>query len=247
MPTNKSGAVSFQEDGAALIDGRAPVPVLLAELCSAIELFVLYVKGCARSAEGEYLIRDPKAGRLCGVEIQWSNIVMYASIAEARILGVAEFGSESNEQLQDVRFAILRHRRADVPLGDALKQIAFLFAQKGATFPDRIRGPELERLSSIAQWLTAADLSRNRVRADETAASTHSPTPLSGSGTGDEMLDGDYRPVSAFPVEVAERLREAAAPRRKSKRVRRCKRDGVYLYSVDDARRWWPAEMSQKT
>lgn len=52
--------------------------------------------------------------------------------------------------------------------------------------------------------------------------------------------DQVYRPASWFKKGVASRLRQAASPRRKSKRVSTQKRDGVVLYSVRDVERYWP-------
>jgi hypothetical protein len=57
-----------------------------------------------------------------------------------------------------------------------------------------------------------------------------------------ESIGGDqeYRPASWFKKGVASRLRQAASPRRKTKRVSTQKRDGVVLYSVQDVARYWP-------
>jgi hypothetical protein len=50
----------------------------------------------------------------------------------------------------------------------------------------------------------------------------------------------EYRPASWFRKGTADRLRQAAAKSRKTKRVRSKMIDGVVCYCVADVRRWWP-------
>lgn len=50
----------------------------------------------------------------------------------------------------------------------------------------------------------------------------------------------EYRPARWFRKGTADRLRQAAAKSRKTKRVRSKKVDGVVCYCVADVRRWWP-------
>ncbi len=53
----------------------------------------------------------------------------------------------------------------------------------------------------------------------------------------------DFEPMDWFSRHTkipGGRLRHAAAPDRKSKRVKADRSDGVIRYSVADARRWWP-------
>lgn len=55
---------------------------------------------------------------------------------------------------------------------------------------------------------------------------------------------GDYKSAQWFKHNTSvppERLRQAA--RRRTKRVRTKRIDGVVCYSVDDARRWWSSDM----
>ncbi len=85
-------------------------------------------------------------------------------------------------------------------------------------------------------------------------------SPIAGGGEGDgggttqhardanphsppSEEDGEYRPASWFGKVLAARLRQAARPDRKTKRVRSRVIDGVKCYSVNDARRWWPEDM----
>lgn len=58
---------------------------------------------------------------------------------------------------------------------------------------------------------------------------------------GDE--ENEYRPASFFGKSMGSRLRKAAAPDRKSKRVRSKTVDGEIMYNLIDARRWWPRDI----
>lgn len=55
--------------------------------------------------------------------------------------------------------------------------------------------------------------------------------------------DSEFRPATWFPKGMADRLRQAASKKRKTKRVRTKRIDGVVCYSVADARRWWPDDV----
>lgn len=50
----------------------------------------------------------------------------------------------------------------------------------------------------------------------------------------------EFRPATWFRKGMADRLRQAASKKRKSKRVTTRMIDGVVCYSVADVRRWWP-------
>jgi hypothetical protein len=62
------------------------------------------------------------------------------------------------------------------------------------------------------------------------------------------LVRGDdvYRPAAWFSGDMPGRLRKAASKNRKTKRVRTRKIDGVVVYSVADARRWWPRDMPKE-
>ena len=62
-------------------------------------------------------------------------------------------------------------------------------------------------------------------------------------GDQDTPTDDPFRSPEWFGAKLANRLRKAAAPDRKTKRVRSVKHDGVKLYSVNDARKWWPNDV----
>ncbi len=55
--------------------------------------------------------------------------------------------------------------------------------------------------------------------------------------------DDEYRPATWFKKGMGQRLRKAASSQRKGKRVATQKIDGVVVYSVADARRWWPNDV----
>ena len=58
--------------------------------------------------------------------------------------------------------------------------------------------------------------------------------------------NGEYRPATWFPKGMADRLRQAASKKRKTKRVATRTVDGVVCYSVADARRWWPTDVPKE-
>lgn len=58
--------------------------------------------------------------------------------------------------------------------------------------------------------------------------------------------EGEYRPATWFPKGMADRLRQAASKKRKTKRVAARTIDGVVCYSVADARRWWPSNVPKE-
>lgn len=62
------------------------------------------------------------------------------------------------------------------------------------------------------------------------------------------LVRGDdvYRPAVWFGRGMAGRLRKAASKDRKGKRVRKQTIDGVVVYSVADARRWWPRDLPKE-
>jgi len=58
--------------------------------------------------------------------------------------------------------------------------------------------------------------------------------------------DDAYKPASYFDKSLGSRLRKAAGPQRKSKRVRSRIIDGTTMYNVEDARRWWPTDVPKE-
>jgi hypothetical protein len=50
----------------------------------------------------------------------------------------------------------------------------------------------------------------------------------------------EFQPAGFFPKKIHARLRHAAGPKRKSKRVETKSESGVVFYCVNDVRKWWP-------
>ena len=57
------------------------------------------------------------------------------------------------------------------------------------------------------------------------------------------LEDTRFLSASSFGKSMAARLRMAASPKRKGKRVATIEIDGVVCYSVADAKRWWPRDV----
>lgn len=55
--------------------------------------------------------------------------------------------------------------------------------------------------------------------------------------------DADYRPASAFPAKIRDRLRAAAQPNRPTKKVRTRGTGRETRYNVIDAKTWWPEDL----
>lgn len=74
-------------------------------------------------------------------------------------------------------------------------------------------------------------------------------TPASdGDGIGSDDAEDGFQSGQWFTLNTkipTARLRQAAAPGRKNKRVRKRTIDGVECYSVFDARQWWPNDMTK--
>ena len=68
-----------------------------------------------------------------------------------------------------------------------------------------------------------------------------------GERSGGENDAKGYKPPSAYPVTVADRIRKAAQPSRKTKRVRTKTVDGVKLYCDADIRQWWPNDLPSES
>lgn len=85
-----------------------------------------------------------------------------------------------------------------------------------------------------------AELARGERAVPSAGSGGNQAHPTSASG------DGDFRPASWFGKDLSARLRMAASPKRKSKRVATRRIDRVTCYSVADARRWWPSDIPKE-
>lgn len=87
----------------------------------------------------------------------------------------------------------------------------------------------------------AASLLDGKSRTPPDPGGSHS---LAASDGGDEDFETGQWFTLNTEIPTA-RLRQAARPDRKTKRVRKRTIDGVECYSVSDARRWWPTDMTK--
>lgn len=59
-----------------------------------------------------------------------------------------------------------------------------------------------------------------------------------------DVPDADFRPIGDFPPEMHSRIRQAALPKRKNKKVRKQNPTGQQVeYSYSDAEKWWPTDL----
>lgn len=98
-----------------------------------------------------------------------------------------------------------------------------------------------ETLHDVEQDL--ANIEDNAGKEDEACNPSFPPKTKSPTDS-----DEDFRSGQWFALETkipTARLRQAARPNRKTKRVRKRTNDGVECYSVSDARQWWPNDMTK--
>lgn len=117
--------------------------------------------------------------------------------------------------------------------GGAVFKVDHYDAEDGVTF-----GMHQFARNRWREWVEACNslctLLADRCTETGGTESSHSETATDTSG---------YRPAAWFGKDMRPRLRQAARSNRKTKRVATRKDDGVLLYSVTDARRWWPEEV----
>jgi hypothetical protein len=133
---------------------------------------------------------------------------------------------------------------ADDPTANPRKLLARLsrgdelFALLGADLadPSAIIDARVGELDELGTW--ADELVAELSAAIELGA-RRMPTPAT-----DDDASGFY-PAGAFPGKMAARLRMAARKARKTKRVAtRSGPNGERLYSLSDAKRWWPRDLA---
>ncbi|TVQ62521.1 MAG: hypothetical protein EA378_04095 [Phycisphaerales bacterium] len=92
-----------------------------------------------------------------------------------------------------------------------------------------------------SEHLTAESLAKAIALAEHLALLADISVPAAAGGGDGDGDNGEYRPATYFNKGMADKLRQAASPKRKTKRVRTQVIDGVVCYYVPDARRWWPS------
>lgn len=121
--------------------------------------------------------------------------------------------------------------------GWALMEAAQAFSRQGRNAGD----VTVARLNPTAESDARARATIKHLRG--VLANTSANPRLATASTADE---GEYQPASWFGKSLAGRLRMASGPRRKTKRVRVKKIDGVNFYSVADAKCWWGRDVKNQ-
>jgi hypothetical protein len=123
-------------------------------------------------------------------------------------------------------------------------------AEAATAFADAVKEAfrHLPRTEPAAAHLAAGRWGPFWAAAERLALSTEAlRQALGGTRPGDD--EAEFRPAGWFAQYTSipgARLRQAATPGRRSKRVRKKNVDGVVYYSAADARRWWPQDMERK-
>ncbi len=163
----------------------------------------------------------------------------YLTIAMYRLGGLADVGALRPLVLQPT------------PTSDVVRDMAAYSAWRGR-FPinDDDRSQKLpplnvralppeaaeEMLEDVIKWAKREATGRGESLCDQ--------GPLGPHAQNSAIKDHDeYRPAAWFKNKIAARLRMAASPKRKSKRVATREIDGVRCYRVLDVRQWWPKDV----
>ncbi|MFZ2874572.1 MAG: hypothetical protein WAZ94_08825 [Phycisphaerales bacterium] len=136
-------------------------------------------------------------------------------------------------------------------IGDELTQhrTAWERSEGGPTRTPTVSPELLDRLQRAAAAMDPGAIDRAAERAAEKMARVFDGDAKSASNGHRRKLakdDGQFRPATWFPKGMADRLRQAASKKRKTKRVATRTIDGVVCYSVADARRWWPSDVPKE-
>jgi hypothetical protein len=113
-----------------------------------------------------------------------------------------------------------------------------------------LRAAHGELLGCVAELMALVDTYRLPKESAEQASSAVSAgddgTATEGVATNAQSpgaINDDYQPASWFIKKLSARLRMAAKPGRRTKRVKKLTVDGVVLYCVSDARKWWSRDV----
>lgn len=140
-------------------------------------------------------------------------------------------------QLRNEVFAALTVEEIEKEAGDVDLQYFAHARKKGAALSE-VRPDDLRLM--VSRMLEAE---RRDEPAEEKPGSGNDP-PRSSTVPPQDV--SAFRPASWFSKGMAARLRMAAAKGRKTKRVSTRLFDGVVMYSVSDARRWWPEDVPKE-
>jgi len=65
------------------------------------------------------------------------------------------------------------------------------------------------------------------------------------TASGESLHSDPFARIGWFHPKLQDRIRKATNPERKTMRVRRRLEEGTWVYSVNDARRWWPEDVKE--
>lgn len=152
-----AGRLYFDEEGHLHQVGVVPVSRYLDEVGVQLNRFLTRLATCQKTKSGDYLMRDPTAGRLRGVQILWENTerVVQASIS---MLVVAPKWDEMMLEAQRndgiaIRAGLLPPRTSQAVV-DLLTQVLFALPRNGAgEWPKEVSTTAVDKLRLLAKEL----------------------------------------------------------------------------------------------
>lgn len=228
-----STPILVNEDGSVELSGGLSTGEQLRLLSEELSLFLLRLETCDRDEEGAYLLRDRRVGVLGGFEVQWNKILALSTLISTTTFKPLTPEQRAHFEQTGLLACRVESTRNERPLADTMIQLLFAVLYDGTDMPARLDVKSTERIERLARVVDHLVLTQ---RPAHSSAASEVPAVAS-----------EFWPATSFPKSVAKRLRMASRPERQTKRVGKRIEGGVTLYSVDDARLWWPKDMNSDT
>lgn len=145
------GRLYFDEKGDLCADGPVPRSECLKALKRQLTMFLTRLESCHRSAEGDYLLHDPRAGYLQGIAVIWGRVFSLTSLIHTQLLT----GGTVLKEADGIKIisGMAPHLNAQ-PLADALKILTWAILYKAHNvFVDAIPGSTVARIRAVAAEL----------------------------------------------------------------------------------------------
>ena len=233
------GKLFFDETGALRQQGEVGVTQYLKAIRRQLDLLLAHVELAHHSATGDHVLE--RGGATSAAHVLWDHVSALASGMRGLAVMVANpLTAEQRTKFKEAGFVAqgpIGPHRNFVPIDSVLEDVL-----RARPFHDRGDGVVVVRESQMRWFRRIGKL------LDMHAGSRPEPTDAEPGKDdvekvalepGPERLE--FKPANFFGKKLAERLRQATRAGRKIKKVRFKKDDGVKLYCVADARKWWPS------
>lgn len=151
---HSAGRLWFDDDGALHQSGPVPFSHYLEALSDQLNRFLRRLETCDHNAAGDYLPSDGHAGRMRGLEVLWSNVVLLAGGALSKTLPLLSDDARHALKPGEMLVTTLTPPRNAQPLADLLKQLQFaILWQSNTKWADRIPASTIAKLQTLAREL----------------------------------------------------------------------------------------------